>query len=250
MKIQNILLALAMTWVLASCSNPIQNHVDQINAKCPIEFGDAGKFVSATLEGDNNVVLTIEVQPSVVQTIQANTPNAHEVVVQAVTSQAPVFKDLFNALIKRNGTFSFRFTDALRKYEYTQVFKSDELESILKTSAEPQTPEKSLAQVLFSTNKELPLVTNVLTMDSLVDDGDYVRYYATVDTLFDSMFKNQAALHDNLLHEMTSGKETLPFINAVVECQKGIAYLYMDRKTGRKIDVLLTLEELDKALGN
>ena len=88
-----------------------------------------------------------------------------------------------------------------------------------------------------------------MTMDSLVDEGDYVRYYATVDTLFDVLSANRN-LHDNLMHALTSGKETLPFVNAVLDCQKGIAYRYIDRKSGKVHDVLITTSELDKALGN
>ena len=249
MKFQNILFALVTTLFLASCSNPLQKQVDEINKSCPMSYGNAGTLKGAELLDDRNVCLNIELNSNVVQTLQSNTPMARDVVMQALSSQSGVLKELFDEIIRRGGTFSYRFTDKEGKKEYTQVVTTEELKAIQEQSPEVQTPETALLQILNTARKEFPVVTNVMIMDSLVDDGDYVRYYATVDTLFERLTSNPQ-LHDNLMYALTSGRETLPFINAVLECEKGIAYRYTDRKSGKVLDVLITNEELDKAMGN
>ncbi len=249
MKFQIILPALVAAFVLASCSNPLQKQVDQINQACPLSYGEAGTLKGATLVDGNNVCLELELEENVVQMLQSNTPMAHDIVAEALSMQSGEMAEIFDEIIKRGGTFSFHFIGKEGKKEYTQSIDAEELKTIRQEESAVLTPEKSLAQILKASQKEFPVITNVITMDSLVDEGDYVRYYATVDTLFNVLSTNKD-LHDNLMHALTSGKETLPFVNAVLECQKGIAYRYTDRKSGKVHDVLITNSELDKALGN
>ena len=249
MKLQNILLALVAVFALASCSNPLQKQVDQINRSCPLSYGEAGTLKGATLTDGNNVCLELELEENVVQMLQSNTPMAREIVTEALSMQSDEMAEIFDEIIRRGGTFSFHFVGKQGKKEYTQTIDAGELKTIREETPAVQTPEKALAQILKASQKEFPVITNVMTMDSLVDEGDYVRYYATVDTLFDILSTNRD-LHDNLMHALTSGKETLPFVNAVLDCQKGIAYRYTDRRSGKVHDVLISNSELDKALGN
>jgi len=250
------LLLVFAAFCMMGCSNAeqkIKAGVEACNENCPMNLGDVGSMESVTYE-DGCVVYSFLLNEGVanIEALEAHPELAKESMKAMVNRNDKNTAALIELIKESDSKMKFVLSDGTKSTEI--VLSAEELDEALNTEVSPL---EKLQMQIDITRAQMPLDdgSGIIITDLLLED-DNVIYVAQVneDLLsIDDIITNAEAVHDNILDmakQVTSmaNSPEAAFMKIVVENEKNLAYRYVGSKSGKQIDVCLTVEELKQLI--
>lgn len=254
MKLKGIVagLCLAITvLILNACADSkLEKLVEELGKECPIQMGSVGEVTSFILE-DGNLVVDYEVDESFVNLeVLDKKPELlkHNAVLMCRNATGDL-QTVLSLLAEEGAGWVLKYKGKSTGKELSISLDAEDIKEAMEITEEDKNPMELLKKQVEITNVQCPMkIDQGMTITELTIEGWCVVYNVEIDENLYSIEALESCLTEVKENIVANLDKTDPAIQAFLEAckqaNKGIAYKYIGKVSGKSCMVKIPASEL------
>lgn len=254
MKLKGIVVSLCLTVlivILSACANSkLEKLVEELDKECPIQVGDIGEVTSFILE-DGNLVVDYEIDESFVnlEVLDKNPELLKNNAVLMCNNATRELQTVLSLLVEEDAGWVLKYKGKTTGKELSIFLDAEEIKEAMEVTEEDKNPMDFLKKQVEITNVQCPMrIDQGMTITKLTIEGWYVVYNVEIDENLYSVEAIESSLtevKENIAAGLDKNDPAIQlFLEACKQANKGIAYKYIGKISGKSCMVKIPISEL------
>ncbi|WP_308769732.1 hypothetical protein [uncultured Bacteroides sp.] len=254
MKLKEILAGLCLAVIVlmlnACADSKLEKLVEELGKECPIQMGTVGEVTSFMLE-DGNLVVDYEIDESFInlEALDNNPELLKDNAVLMCKNATGGLQTVLSLLVEEDAGWVLKYKGKSTGKELSISLDAKEIKEAMESTEEDRNPMELLKQQVEITNVQFPMkVDQGMTITKLTIEGWYVVYNVEIDeSLYsiEAIASSLTEVKENIVAELDKTDPAIQsFLEACKRANKGVAYKYIGKDSGKSCMVKIPASEL------
>lgn len=254
MKLKEILAGLCLAVIVlmlnACADSKLEKLVEELGKECPIQMGTVGEVTSFMLE-DGNLVVDYEIDESFInlEALDNNPELLKDNAVLMCKNATGGLQTVLSLLVEEDAGWVLKYKGKSTGKELSISLDAKEIKEAMESTEEDRNPIELLKQQVEITNVQFPMkVDQGMTITKLTIEGWYVVYNVEIDeSLYsiEAIASSLTEVKENIVAELDKTDPAIQsFLEACKRANKGVAYKYIGKDSGKSCMVKIPASEL------